>query len=52
MRGESVDSKELRIAFVALTCARRRACMLALPSDSADDLIEVVCGVGFELPAQ
>lgn len=49
--GETVDEKdaeELRIAFVALTRARRY-CALALPDDCGDDVLAAYENVGFEL---
>ncbi len=48
--GEAVTAEEaeVRIAFVALTRARRY-CGLALPADSSAEVIEAFKGVGFEL---
>jgi DNA helicase II / ATP-dependent DNA helicase PcrA len=43
------EAEELRIAFVALTRARR-FCMLALPGDSGDDVVDAFCSAGFHLP--
>ena len=50
LRGEAVseaDAEELRIAFVALTRARRY-CALALPDDCETDAVDAFLGAGFE----
>lgn len=41
------EAEELRIAFVAITRARR-LCMLALPTDSSDDVINAFEAAGFQ----
>jgi DNA helicase II / ATP-dependent DNA helicase PcrA len=41
------EAEELRIAFVAITRARR-FCMLALPTDSSDDVINAFEAAGFQ----
>lgn len=49
--GEAVaedDAEELRIAFVALTRARRY-CAVALPDNSSDIVLEAFEGVGFQV---
>jgi ATP-dependent exoDNAse (exonuclease V) beta subunit len=51
--GETVaeeDAEELRIAFVALTRARRY-CALALPDDSGDAVVAAFERVGFVIAA-
>ncbi len=51
--GEAVaedDAEELRIAFVALTRARRY-CALALPDNSSDVVLAAFEGVGFRVAA-
>lgn len=40
------EAEEIRIAFVAITRARR-FCMLALPTDSSDDVINAFVAAGF-----
>lgn len=42
------DAEELRIAYVALTRARRY-CAVALPDDSGDEVVTAFEGVGFKL---
>jgi len=51
--GEAVsahEAEELRIAFVALTRARR-FCALALPADSAGEVIDAFQRAGFQKPS-
>jgi len=43
------DAEELRIAFVALTRARRY-CALGLPDDTADEVLDAFQGAGFCFP--
>jgi DNA helicase II / ATP-dependent DNA helicase PcrA len=50
LRGEAVseaDAEELRIAFVALSRARRY-CALALPDDGNSEVIDAFLGAGFD----
>ncbi len=45
------EAEELRIAFVALTRARR-LCVLALPSDSAGEVVDAFQGAGFRMASR